>query len=240
VSTLHVENVPDLKLGDFRMLPGIFILGIGHECGLAMAPTVLPDFCKKMYDAAGLGWPADGPVLVHSGAKPNRVLYAVEPNGTKHMVYETIPPTPAEDRDFVPELVDPTGVDAVIASVKRRDEPANRGRVQERYNALVAEIERLRANTTPDLSALKAASLQLNAVLFDASTRAMDGDLFEAWREWVVASSSAGLLTETKREPEPLEVAREALQKIAEGQSIFAASRLAHQALAAIRQGRKE
>jgi hypothetical protein len=73
--------------------------------------------------------------------------------------------------------------------------------------------------TTPDLSAVKAASRKLHDVLFDASTKALGREVFEAWREWEFASRSAGLLIDG-RPADPVEVAMAKLTKIAAGRTL--------------------
>lgn len=95
---------------------------------------------------------------------------------------------------------------------------------------------------TVDLSAVKAASSKLNDVLFEASAKAMDRRVFEAWREWTIASRDAGLLPEA-RPADPVEVAMGKLIRIAAGRTLGLPrmhgddmARLAHEAVMALKE----
>jgi hypothetical protein len=187
----------------------------------------VPALCRALHEAAGLVWPEDGPVLVHSGSKPNRVIYAVEPDGTKHMVSETIPPTPAEqdaleDRGWVPFVMPKLDEDQ-MRELREAIQKGPHGPL------MVLEPD------TPDLSGLKAA-LEGSMVALDDMMQRFAAELCEPERVRVaiariranggtlayitavqernrkaLAAERAGLLTEeTKREPEPLEVAERA------------------------------
>jgi uncharacterized protein YfkK (UPF0435 family) len=195
----------------------------------------IPALCRALYDAAGLGWPEHQHPATHE-AIGNNVLAGetvIDPAASST--------TPAEDLDFVPEMAKSEEELALLeaqalAKALHRQHyfEVKQWRVFDDLRGVISQISNMTCGLTlkeptPDLPDLKAALEGLREKapkVWGGCDEASRPDalrllcLLPRVEEVLAASRNAGLLTETKREPEPLEVAVKALEDIAKTQGL--------------------
>jgi hypothetical protein len=174
--------------------------GLGHgtwDVQVDMPVSDIPALCRALYDAAGLGWPENEGRPVHRS--DCRCPCHVTP-GMMH-VRACCRPDPTPDQNAA-GLTEPKAKAEYIGGFS-----IDESGVMYIYNPEDRDFVPERVEKAPKVWGGRDEASRPDALRLLC--------LLPRVEEVLAASRNAGLLTETKREPEPLEVAREALEKIA-------------------------